>query len=97
IRGRVVVDHAGDIYRQRVKRLDRMARLAILGAARRLVSIRLVARGTAEQIRKPATTPVALVAGTGRRRLGAPWRRGHGLGAQPNGVAWRRTNIRPRR
>src|SRR5262249_62247164 len=53
--GRVVVDHAGDVDRERIERFERMARLAVAAA-------RLVARGAGQQIAEPAVAALAALA-----------------------------------
>src|SRR5207253_9061486 len=49
--GRVVVDHAGDVDRQRVERFHRAARLTAVVRRRQ----RLIARGPRQPVREPAS------------------------------------------
>src|SRR5262249_57682995 len=66
--GGVVIDHAGDVDRERVERLDRMPRRPIILA--RVPGFR---RGADEQIAQPAAAAVAVGNGRAeRRRLRAP-------------------------
>src|SRR6266404_3204731 len=90
---RVVVDHAGDVYGERIEGVDGVA-LRARGLGRRFARGRRFAwrrslargrlglvRGAREQLGEPARAPAAGLGGTERGRLGAPRRhdrrRGH--------------------
>src|SRR5260370_40212019 len=75
--GRVVIDHAGDVDRERIERFERMPRRTLLAAAL------LVARGPGQQLAEPAVAAVAAIA-LGRRCGGAFRRPARGRG-RPGG------------